>query len=110
MNLSHNEVRAKGDGAVQLPQSPALSAVETTPNSQELIQKSETKLPALRVLRLCEVLDLVSISRATHFAKLDEKSKSYDPTYPKPVSLGKRTVRYVEQEVLEWLTSRMEAR
>lgn len=64
----------------------------------------------LRVLRLREVLDLVSISRAAHFAKLDVKSKSYDPTYPKPINLGRRSIRYVEQEVIDWLTARMEAR
>ena len=63
-----------------------------------------------RVIKLQEVLDLVSISRATHFAKLDEKSRSYDPTYPKPIKVGARAVRYVEQEIFDWLATRMEAR
>jgi len=72
--------------------------------------KGSSKYPNLRILRLKEVLDLVAISRASHFAKLDKKSKSYDPSYPRPIFVGKRTVRYVEREIVEWLTAIMEAR
>ncbi|RUO71636.1 helix-turn-helix transcriptional regulator [Idiomarina ramblicola] len=69
----------------------------------------KTKLPS-RVLRLQEVLDLLSISKSYHFAKLDKNSKSYDPTYPKPISVGERSVRYVEQEVIDWVNARKEER
>lgn len=68
-----------------------------------------TQLPG-KVLRLQEVLDLLSISKSYHFAKLDKNSKSYDPTYPKPISLGERSVRYIEQEVIDWLHARKEER
>lgn len=64
----------------------------------------------LRILKINEVLELTSLSRATHFAKLNAKSKSYDPDYPKPIKLGPRSVGYVEQEVIDWLRARMEAR
>lgn len=67
------------------------------------------KLPG-RVLRLQEVLNLLSISKSYHFAKLDKNSKQYDPTYPKPISLGERSVRYIEQEVIDWLNTRKEER
>lgn len=63
-----------------------------------------------RVLRLQEVLDLLSISKSYHFAKLDRNSKSYDPTYPKPISVGERSVRYIEQEVIDWVNARKEER
>ncbi len=69
----------------------------------------KTKLPS-RVLRLQEVLDLLSISKSYHFAKLDKNSKSYDPTYPKPISVGERSVRYVEQEIIDWVNARKEER
>lgn len=69
----------------------------------------KTKLPS-RVLRLQEVLDLLSISKSYHFAKLDRNSKSYDPTYPKPISVGERSVRYIEQEVIDWINARKEER
>lgn len=63
-----------------------------------------------RVLRLQEVLDLLSISKSYHFAKLDKNSKSYDPTYPKPISVGERSVRYIEKEVIDWINERKEER
>ncbi|MBQ0747108.1 MAG: AlpA family phage regulatory protein [Marinobacter sp.] len=71
---------------------------------------SITTTPPLRILKIDEVLEMTSISRATHFAKLNAKSKSYDPDYPKPLKLGPRSVGYVEQEVIDWLQARMEAR
>lgn len=63
-----------------------------------------------RVLRLQDMLEMLSISRSYHFAKLDKNSKSFDPTYPKPISVGERSVRYIEQEVIDWINSRKEAR
>lgn len=64
----------------------------------------------LKILKVNEVLEMTSLSRATHFAKLNSKSASYDPDYPKPIKLGPRSVGYVEQEVIDWLQARMEAR
>lgn len=71
---------------------------------------SMTTTTPLRILKIDEVLEMTSLSRATHFAKLNAKSKSYDPDYPKPLKLGRRSVGYVEQEVINWLRARMEAR
>jgi prophage regulatory protein len=72
--------------------------------------RTTTTIRQLRILKINEVLELTSLSRATHFAKLNAKSKSYDPNYPKPIKLGPRSVGYVEQEVIDWLRARMEAR
>jgi prophage regulatory protein len=71
---------------------------------------SVTTATTMRILKMHEVLEMTSLSRATHFAKLNAKSKSYDPDYPKPLKLGERSVGYVEQEVIDWLQARMEAR
>jgi prophage regulatory protein len=71
---------------------------------------SMTTTTPLKILKIDEVLEMTSLSRATHFAKLNEKSKSYDPDYPKPLKLGARSVGYVEQEVINWLQAKMEAR
>lgn len=71
---------------------------------------SITTTTPLKILKVHEVLEMTSLSRATHFAKLNAKSASYDPDYPKPVKLGARSVGYVEQEVIDWLQARMEAR
>jgi prophage regulatory protein len=71
---------------------------------------SITNAGSLRILKIHEVLGMTSLSRATHFAKLNVNSASYDPDYPKPIKLGPRSVGYVEQEVIDWLQARMEAR
>ncbi len=61
-----------------------------------------------RLLRLTDVLGILSISKAYHFALLNKNSKSYDPTYPKPISIGVRSVRYSEREVLAWIQTKKE--
>lgn len=71
---------------------------------------SITTTTPLKIVKINDVLEMTSLSRATHFAKLNAKSKSYDPDYPKPLKLGPRCVGYVEQEVIDWLQARMEAR
>lgn len=71
---------------------------------------SITTTTPLKILKIDEVLKLTSLSRASHFAKLNAKSRSYDPDYPRPIKLGARSVGYVEQEVIDWLQARMEAR
>lgn len=63
-----------------------------------------------KVIKIGEVLEMTSLSRATHFAKLKKGSGRYDPSYPRPIKLGIRSVGYVEKEVLAWIESRMEAR
>lgn len=61
-----------------------------------------------QLLRLADVLKILSISKAYHFALLNKNSKSYDPTYPKPISIGARSVRYSEGEVLAWIQTKKE--
>jgi len=70
---------------------------------------SINQLP-IKVLSTKEVLTITSLSRSSHFEKLNKRSKSYDPTYPRPISLGARSVGYVEQEVIDWVKARMEER
>lgn len=69
-----------------------------------------TTAGSLRILRVPEVLRLTSLSRASHFAKLDPNSSSYDPGYPRPLKLGARSVGYVEHEVIAWIEAKMEDR
>lgn len=74
------------------------------------MQSSSVTQPSLKVISTKEFLKTTSISRSTHFEKLDKRSKSYDPTYPRPVKLGARSVGYVEQEVIDWVKAKMEER
>lgn len=65
---------------------------------------------SIRVISTKEFLKITSLSRTSHFEKLNKASKSYDPTYPRPLRLGARSVGYVEQEVIDWVKARMEER
>lgn len=66
--------------------------------------------PLYRILKINEVLRMISISRSSHFEKLNRNSKNYDPTYPKPVKLGPRSVGYLEEEVVNWIEAKIEER
>ncbi|QZA80131.1 helix-turn-helix transcriptional regulator [Deefgea piscis] len=56
----------------------------------------------IRFIRLPELLKMVSMGRTTLYDKLDEKSKRYDATFPKPIKDGSR-VMWIEHEVQAWI-------
>ena len=58
----------------------------------------------MRILRLKEVTEKTGLARSTVYKYLDIG------TFPKPVPLGGRSVGWVESEVHEWITKRIEAR
>jgi prophage regulatory protein len=45
-------------------------------------------------------------SRTSIYAKLNPKSRSFDPTFPRPISLGPRAMGFVEGELDAWIDSR----
>lgn len=61
---------------------------------------------ALVILRRKQLEERIGIKRSSIYDKLDPKSKHYDPTFPRMVSLGARSVGWYEHEVEEWLASR----
>lgn len=61
---------------------------------------------AVRFIRLPELKDMIGIGRSTIYNKLNPKSKQFDPTFPKPRSLGANTVAWLESEVLAWMLAR----
>jgi prophage regulatory protein len=70
------------------------------------MQYQSLSTDSVRLLRLAEVLELLSISKAYHFALLNENSRSFDPTYPKRINIGSRAVRYSKKEIIEWIDSK----
>jgi len=63
----------------------------------------------LRILRLKDVQQRIGVSRPTIYRWLDKTSKSHDPSFPKPVTLGSHSVGWVEAEVHQWIESRIRA-
>ena len=56
-----------------------------------------------KILRLPEVKSRTGLSRSTIYVRLA------DGEFPRPVSLGKRSIGFVESEVDEWITERIAA-
>ena len=59
---------------------------------------------ATTILRLPAVKARTGLSRSTIYLRISEGA------FPKPVSLGPRSVGWVETEILEWIAERVEAR
>lgn len=55
------------------------------------------------ILRLKEVIGFTGVSRSVIYEKLNEKSKSYDPQFPKPIKLSSNAVGWFEHELVKWL-------
>lgn len=64
----------------------------------------------LVLLKLKDVARRTGLSRSSIYNRLDMKSPHYDPTFPRQVSIGNISVAWVEQEVEEWINSRIKMR
>lgn len=63
-----------------------------------------------RLLSTKEVLQITGQSKSTHFARQNINSPSFEPEYPKGIRISARSVRYSEQEVIAWISKKMEDR
>ena len=66
---------------------------------------------ALTILRRKQVEARTGLSRSTIYAKLRRNPKrpnDYDPTFPKPVSVGAKAVGWIEAEIEAWLTTQIQ--
>ena len=67
----------------------------------------------LTIIRRRQVEERTGLKRSTIYSKLSPNPKrptDYDPTFPKPVSLGAKSVGWVEAEVEAWLTAQIAKR
>lgn len=61
----------------------------------------------LRVIRRRELEKKLGISRSGIYARISNKSPNFDPSFPRPISIGARAVGWIEAEVDEWLATRV---
>lgn len=78
------------------------SAVFPAPNTQGATMH--------RLLRRKEVEQTLGISRSSIYARLDADSPQYDPSFPKQLQLGAKTVVWLESEIQSWIAARIAAR
>lgn len=60
-----------------------------------------------RLLKRSEVEIRTALSRSTIYAKLNSGDRGFDSSFPRPVSTGSSSVRWVEAEVNQWIQSRI---
>ncbi len=65
----------------------------------------------LTIIRRKQVEARTGLSRSTIYARLRWNAKrpsDYDPTFPKPISVGAKAVGWIEAEIEAWLTAQVE--
>ena len=65
----------------------------------------------IRILRRKQVEARTGLSRSSIYARLRQNPKrpgDYDPTFPKPISVGAKAVGWIEAEIDAWLTAQVE--
>lgn len=60
----------------------------------------------VRILRLKDILFKVNVARSTLYDWMNERSPCHDPTFPKRVKIGIKSVGWLEDEVDSWILSR----
>ncbi len=66
---------------------------------------------ALTIIRRKQVEARTGLSRSSIYARLKRNPKrpgDYDPTFPKPVSVGAKAIGWIEGEIDAWLTAQVE--
>ncbi len=66
---------------------------------------------ALTIIRRNQVEARTGLSRSSIYARLRQNPKrpgDYDPTFPKPISVGARAVGWIESEIEAWLTAQIQ--
>ncbi|EBA01756.1 helix-turn-helix transcriptional regulator [Marinobacter sp. ELB17] len=58
----------------------------------------------MRVLRLKDVIEKTGLARSTIYKYVDAG------TFPKPIPLGGRSVGWLDSEIHDWITGRIEKR
>ena len=61
------------------------------------------------ILRMKQLQARIGIRRSAVYYKLDKNSPHHDPTFPSPVKISTRCVGWIENEVNEYLESRIRA-
>ncbi|EHP6081073.1 helix-turn-helix transcriptional regulator [Providencia huaxiensis] len=68
-----------------------------------------TYTQTVKILRMRAVAAKLGIARSTIYDWLNAKSPRHDPAFPKPYSLGKQSVGWLESELDEWILQRRAA-
>lgn len=72
---------------------------------------AQARTAPLTIIRRKQVEARTGYSRSTIYAKMrrnPNRPGDYDPTFPRPVSMGAKSVGWIEAEIDAWLTAQVE--
>lgn len=61
-----------------------------------------------KMLRIKHVQQLLNISRSSIYYKLNPSSPYFDPTFPRPIKLGRSMTAWSTHAIQNWLNSKTE--
>ncbi|AWM79337.1 hypothetical protein DKL61_02610 [Gammaproteobacteria bacterium ESL0073] len=97
-------MNASLQSAVTNAQKQSTQAVIT---EQASINNNPSSSTELRVLRIQQVAEKLSIGKSTIYDWLKPNSPRYDETFPKPFKLGGKAIGWLSSEVDAWLLNRV---
>ena len=62
------------------------------------------------IIRRTRLEEKTGLSRSAIYDRMNPDSPRYDPSFPRPISLGGGSVGWIEAEVDAWIQSRIDAR
>lgn len=77
--------------------------MKTTSTSNTPAQQAANPSYHARILRRKQIEEAFGISRSTIYARLDPKSKQYDPAFPRPIKLSLKSVGWIESEAQAYI-------
>ncbi|MBC3805787.1 AlpA family phage regulatory protein [Undibacterium seohonense] len=84
----------------------------TKPKFENLVDHNlvTEAMKSIHIIRMPKVIAITCLSRASVYAKLDPKDERYDPTFPKPIAISKRSRGWPLGEVLSWVQTKIAER
>ena len=63
-----------------------------------------------QISKLKDVIEFKSISRAKIYEMINQKSKYYDPTFPRSMRLSESRIGWSAWEINQWIEAKLESR
>jgi prophage regulatory protein len=80
-------------------------SITTNPiNPQQQLKVNDLK-PSV-IIKLRDVIEITKKSRSSIYAAIDKTHRSYDPTFPRPIKLGVRSIGWESAGIFSWIESR----
>lgn len=96
-------VAVASSAALNASKTPSLFADAHRPKKPSMVVEKDylrnSGQDDLKVIRLPKLKDLLGLSRSTIYNRISEKSKYYDPSFPKSVKLGSKAVGWILKDV-----------